>query len=218
MTRTKLTLAVAALTSLLVTGVAIAHERLNRTHTDAVMASFTVSQVRASDKTCTGTDGEYRQFKAVYKGTSTGDPRLTGEVWIRSHGLINQTTGYGRSSGSVAVRDATTGKWKARGSYTAVNTDLGVLHGFVKAHVKDRAAATTEEQSGSGKLYANFKGTFDTAGTTLTGQLGGSSGDSRTPAVIQSGGCDNGKSHSKKRAKHDRKKKSDRKDGDRKKH
>ena len=198
MIRTKLTLAVAVLVSLLVTGAAIAHERRDRTHTDVALATFTVNQVKVSDKTCTGADGEYRQFRSVYKGTSTGDARLTGEVWIKAHGLINQTTGFGRSQGHIVVRDATTGKWKASGQYTAVNTDRGVLHGFIRGHVKDRAAATTEEASGSGKLYANFKATFNAAGTTLTGQLGGTSADNRTPAVIQAGGCPNAKSHAKK--------------------
>jgi hypothetical protein len=189
--RTKLTLAIAALVSLLVTGAAIAHERRERSHTDPVVATFTVNQVRASDKTCTGTDGEYRQFRAVYKGTSSGDPRLTGEVWIKSHGVINQTTGFGQSSGHVSVRDATSRKWKAAGHYNAVNTDRGVLHGFIRARVKDRGASTVEELSGSGRLFANFKATFNAAGTTLTGQLGGTSTDARTPAVIQHAGCPN---------------------------
>ena len=199
--RTKLTLAVAALVSLLVTGAAIAHERRDRSHTDVALANFVVNQVRASDKTCTGTDGEYRQFHAVYKGTSTGDSRLAGEVWIKSHGVINQTTGFGQSSGRVAVRDATTGKWKAAGHYSAVNTERGVLHGFIKARVKDRGTSTVEELSGSGRLHANFKATFNAAGTTLTGQLGGTSTDARTPAVIQNAGCGNknGKSDEKKR-------------------
>jgi hypothetical protein len=187
--RTKVTLAVVALASLLVTGAAIAHERRDRSHTDVALANFTVNQVRARDRTCTGTDGEYRQFHAVYKGTSTGDSRLAGEVWIKSHGVINQTTGFGQSSGHVAVRDAATGKWKAAGHYTAVNTDRGVLHGFIKARVKDRGTSTVEEQSGSGRLHANFKATFNAAGTTLTGQLGGTSADNRTPAVIQAAGC-----------------------------
>ncbi len=209
MRRSKLTLASALLISLLVTGAAVAHGRLDRSHTDVALATFTVNQVKVSDKTCTGADGEYRQFRAVYKGTSTGDSRLAGEVWIRSHGLINQTTGFGQSSGHVAVRDAATGKWKAAGRYSAVNTDRGVLHGFINARVKDRGASAVEEQSGSGRLFANFKATFDPTGTTLTGQLGGTSADPRTPAVIQSGGCWH-------KGKHDRK--GERRDSDRKRH
>jgi hypothetical protein len=211
MRRVKLTFALALLVSLLVTGAAIAHGRFDKSHTDVALATFTVNQVKVSDKTCTGADGEYRQFRAVYKGTSTGDSRLAGEVWIRSHGLINQTTGFGRSSGHVAVRDATTGKWKAAGHYSAVNTDRGVLHGFVNARVKDRGTSSVEELSGSGRLSANFKATFNAAGTTLTGQLGGTSADARTPAVIQSGGCWH-------KGRHDGHKRGAEKDRDRKKH
>jgi hypothetical protein len=73
-----------------------------------------------------------------------------------------------------------------------VNTNLGVLHGFVSGKVRDRVAGGTEEQDGSGKLLANFKATFNAAATALTGQLGGANADNRTPAVIQQGGCRNG--------------------------
>jgi hypothetical protein len=174
---------------LMTAGVAVAKQREGRTHTDPVVATFTVTQTAMRDRTCTGQDGTYRQFRATYRGTATGDPRLTGQVTIRSKGLINQTTGFGSSSGTVHLR--ANGRSHAIARYWAVNTDRGVLHGFLVGRVRDRSAGGTEEQDGSGRLLANFKATFNAAGTVLTGQLGGTGGDPRTPAVIQAGGCNN---------------------------
>jgi hypothetical protein len=187
MRKTRTWIALAIITALATAGVAVAKHKQGRTHTDPVLATFTVTQSSVSDKTCTGADGEYRQFHARYRGTAAGDPRLTGEIVIRSKGLINQTTGFGSSSGTVHVRS--NGRTSATARYFATNTDRGVLHGYIVGHVRDRSPGGTEEQDGSGRLMANFKATLNGAGTVLTGQLGGTSGDPRTPAVIQSGGC-----------------------------
>jgi hypothetical protein len=178
---------VAMITALATAGAAVAHKRQSKTHTDAALATFTVTQSSVREKSCTGADGEYRQFHAKYRGTSTGDPRLTGDIVIRSKGLINQTTGMGSSSGTLYLKSE--GRTTAVGRYFATNTNLGVLHGYVVGHVRDKVAGGAEEQDGSGRLMANFKATFNANGTVLTGQLGGTSADPRTPAVIQSGGC-----------------------------
>ena len=177
----------AIITALATAGVAVAKHRQDRTHTDAVMATFTVTQSSVRDRTCTGVDGQYREFHAKYRGTAAGDPRLTGEITIHSKGLINQTTGFGSSRGTVKLRS--NGRTTARAVYFATNTNLGVLHGYIVGHVRDRSPNGAEEQDGSGKLMANFKGTFNAAGTVLTGKLGNTGADPRTPAVIQSGGC-----------------------------
>jgi hypothetical protein len=198
MRRLKLWLGIAGLIALLTAGVAVAKHRHGGTHTDPVMTAFTVTQSSMRDRTCTGSDGMYREFKATYRGTSTGgDPRLAGNVVIRSHGLINQTSGFGSSHGTLYLR-SDSGRSIARARYFAVNTNLGVLHGFITGWVRDRVEGGVEEQDGSGKLMANFKATFNATGTVLTGQLGGTAADPRTPAVIQQGGCDNrGKGHRK---------------------
>jgi adhesin HecA-like repeat protein len=168
-------------------GVAVARHKQGKTHTDPALATFSVTQTSMRDRTCQGADGEYRQFRATYRGEATGDPRLTGNVVIRSHGLINQTTGMGSSRGTVLLRSE--GRWIAFARYFATNTDRGVLHGYLVGRVRDRTTGGAEELDGSGRLMANFKATFNPAGTMLTGQLGGTSADARTPAVIQAGGC-----------------------------
>jgi hypothetical protein len=193
MRRLKTWVLIAAAVALVLASVAVAKHRPGGTHTDAVTTSFTVTQTAVKDRTCTGVDGEYREFHAVYRGTATGDPRLTGTITIKSHGLINQTTGYGSSRGTVRLRSAE-GRSLAHARYYAVNTDRGVLHGFVVGWVRDRTSGGAEEVDGSGVLMANFKGTFNAAGTILTGKLGNTSADPRTPAVIQKGGCNSKKS------------------------
>jgi hypothetical protein len=188
MRRLKIWVLVAAALALVLASVAVAKHRHGGTHTDAVTATFTVTQAALKDKTCTGTDGQYREFVAVYRGTSTGDPRLTGNITIKSHGLINQTTGFGSSRGWVKLRSAD-GRSLAHARYDAVNTNLGVLHGFITGWVHDRTSGEPEELDGSGKLMANFKASFNATGTVLTGKLGNTGTDPRTPAVIQRGGC-----------------------------
>jgi hypothetical protein len=188
MRKTRTWIALAVITALATAGVAVAKHKRNGTHTDPVVATFTVTQQSVRDKTCAGVDGPYRQFHARYRGSATStDPRLNGDIVIKSKGLINQTTGFGSSSGTIHLR--ANGRTTATARYFATNTNLGVLHGYIVGHVRDRVAGGTEEQDGSGRLMANFKATFDAAGTTLTGQLGGASADARTPAVIQAGGC-----------------------------
>jgi hypothetical protein len=187
MRKTRTWIVLALITALATAGVAVAKHKQGRTHTDAVMATFTVTQSSVREKTCTGVDGDYRQFHAKYRGTATGDPRLTGDITIKSKGLINQTTGFGSSTGTVRLRS--NDRTIATARYFATNTNLGVLHGYIVGHVRDKSPNGAEEQDGSGKLMANFKATFNAAGTVLTGQLGGTSADARTPAVIQAGGC-----------------------------
>jgi hypothetical protein len=189
MRKTRTWIVLAIVTALATASVAVATHRQDRTHTDPVLATFAVTQSSVRDKTCTGVDGEYRRFHAKYRGTASGDPRLTGDIVIRSKGLINQTTGFGSSTGTIRLRQS--GHTTAWARYFATNTDRGVLHGYIVGHVRDRSPGGTEEQDGGGKLMANFKATFNAAGTMLTGQLGGTSADPRTPAVIQKGGCRN---------------------------
>lgn len=179
----------AVVTALATAGVAVAKHKQNGTHTDAVMATFTVTQSSLREKTCTGVDGEYREFHAKYRGTATGDPRLTGAIVIHSKGLINTTTKMGSSTGTIHLRqNGHRHHRKSAVRFFATRTN-GTLHGYIVGHIRDKVPGGTEEQDGSGKLMANFKATFDAAGTGLTGQLGGTSADTRIPAVIQSGGC-----------------------------
>lgn len=186
MRRFRLWLAVAVLVALVTAGVAVAKHRNGGTHTDSVAATATVTQTSNRERTCMGTDGQYRQFRATSSGTSTGDPRLTGTVRIKAHGLINTTTARGQVTGSVKIRSAN-GKL-AHAKLLTVFRD-GKLHGVIIGRVKDRSTGAAEEVSGSGKLIAPVVVTF--AGTQVTLQIGTSEALT-TAGVIQKGGCPNG--------------------------
>jgi hypothetical protein len=193
-------LAVVGTLALVTAGVAVATHKQDRTHTDSVAATFTASQTRVHSKTCTGSDGAYRQFRSAWRGTSTGDPRLTGALRLHAHGLVNTTTDRGQVVGHVWIR-GTSGKLahaKLWGVYQA-----GKIHGVVVGRVKDRSTGAAEELSGSGRLIGAVEATFNAAGTELTGRIGGS-GATILPATIQKGGCgshDNGHRGDKKKGK-----------------
>jgi hypothetical protein len=180
-------LALAGTLALVTAGVAVATHKQDRTHTDSVAATFTASQTRVHSKTCTGSDGAYVKFHSALRGTSTGDPRLTGELRIRAHGLINTTTDRGQVVGHVWVR-GTSGKL-AHARLWAVY-QAGKVHGVVVGRVKDRSTGAAEELSGSGRLIGAVEATFNAARTELTGRIGGS-GATILPATIQKGGCGN---------------------------
>jgi hypothetical protein len=186
MRRFRLWLGIAGLIALLTAGVAVAKHKNGGTHTDSVAATFTATQSAVREKTCTGTDGQYRKFHAAWSGTSTGDPRLSGTLRLKAHGLVNSTTQRGQVTGWVKIH-STTGKL-AHAKLLSVFHN-GKLYGVLKGRVKDRSTGAAEELSGSGRLIASVEITL--AGAQATGRIGGD-GATILPAVIQSGGCNNG--------------------------
>jgi hypothetical protein len=176
----KLTWILAALAALAVASVAVAHDKLGTGVTPA-KATFTAKTATDETKTCTAADGSvWHLTHATYKGTSTGDPQLTGNLTLRTRSLINTTTGFGWTKGEAVVRDATTDQKKARGEFIAVNTQSGILNGFLTGSVRD-----------TGRLLANFSAAFTADGSSLSGELGGTSSSSTDSAVYAGGsGCD----------------------------
>jgi hypothetical protein len=149
--------------------------------TEAVTATFTAAPTgKTKTRTCTGADGTYNQTKGVYTGTSTGDPRLTGDIVIRTKTLVNLDNGLGVTRGKVFLKRD--GRRVAKASLQAVNTQRGKLDGFLSGH--------TRNGHGNARLFANFSATFNADGTQLTGELGS---DAPVPpensAVLQSGHC-----------------------------
>lgn len=181
MRRLKVWLLVAAALSLVAAGAAVAHGKRGRTHTDAVTATLTATQSSVRNKTCTGVDGEYRQFAGKWTGTSAGDPRLSGKLTLYARGLINTGTDTGQVTGWLRVRGEKNG---AKARLSAVYR-AGALSGFVAGWVHDRTGSTVEEQAGSGRLLGTFTGTLAANGA-LAAQIGGNAVGA---ANIQAGGC-----------------------------
>jgi hypothetical protein len=174
---------IAALVALLAAGIAVAAHKAKGT--DPVAATFTAAQTKNETKTCTGPDGTYNITRASYEGTSTGDPRLTGKLSIRTHTVVNVTNGYGWTKGHVAIRN-TAGKLLAKANIVAVNSERGVLNGFATGRTRGASEAAP-----AGALLANFSATVSAAGA-VTGSLGGTSTGQNT-AIVFSGACDKGR-------------------------
>jgi hypothetical protein len=178
--RRLISLALAAVLALAVAGIAIAHGGGGQaTKTEPAQATFTATPDAQKTKTrqCTGEDGTYNPTRGVYNGTSTGDPRLTGNITIKTKTIVNLDNGLGYTQGHVFLRDADTGKLKAAAGLNAVNTQRGKLDGFLLGKVKT-PSSSSKAKSGHGhrhggtSLAANFSATFNADGTQLTGELG----------------------------------------------
>jgi hypothetical protein len=185
MRRLKLWLGIAGLIALLTAGVAVAKHKNGGTHTDSVAATFTATQSSIHEKSCTGTDGQYRRVHASWSGTSTGDTRLSGALRMRTRALVNTTTQRGQVTGWIHIRSQN-GKL-AHGKLVAIFRD-GKWYGVIVGRVKDRSTGAAEELSGSGRLIASVEVTL--AVPQATGRIGGD-GATILPAVIQQGGCGN---------------------------
>jgi hypothetical protein len=172
-------LAMMAALMLVVAGIAVAHNGGNPGKTEAASATFTAAPTdKTSTKTCTGADGTYAITKGVYTGTSTGDPRLTGDILIRTKSIVNQDNGLGVTSGTVWLKDTSTPKvtaahhgakgprFKAVARLTAVNTDKGKLDGLLAGRAKNA------DGKGTTGLVANFSAEFNADGSQLQGELG----------------------------------------------
>lgn len=187
--------ALVTLVALVATGLAIAHGAQTK-KTSPVTATFTAAPTEKSTTVqCTGGDGIYNITRGVYEGASTGsDAVLTGKISLRTKSVVNTTTGYGYTEGKVTLRDAD-GNLKAKARLVAVNTQKGVLNGFLDGRVKE-----------DGHLLANFSASFNADGSSLSGELGAEAPVApQNTAIVTSGGCehsDAAKSESRKDSEH----------------
>ena len=191
-----ITLALAAVAALAVAGIAIAHGGGGSPQkTEEVAATFTTAPVadKTRSKQCTGVDGTYTISKGVDQGDSTGDPRLTGKITIKSNTVVNNDTGLGWSEGNVFIRDAASNKPKAVAHFDATLKN-GALEGLATGKVKNQAPATkAKDDHGHGHggkfnstLLANFSATIGQDGT-VNGKVGGGGGDN--VAILHGNPC-----------------------------
>jgi hypothetical protein len=169
---------IAALLALVAAGIAVAHGR-GAKGTDPVSATFTATATRTDTKTCTGPDGTYNIVHAKYEGTSTGDPRLTGRITLRTRSVINTTTGYGFTKGSLVVRNGE-GRRLASAHLVGVNSAQTTVNGFAAGRTRGVSDAAP-----GGSLLANLTTTL--SGNVLSGRLG--TNGSQNTAIVFSGAC-----------------------------
>jgi hypothetical protein len=161
---------------------------------DDVQATVIMTHVHARYRACDGEDGFYFESRqTVYYGTSTGDPRLSGDFQLTATlDLFNVTKLNGPQYGNVVIRDPVTGRKKAEGASSAwgdagSNFVKGTIVGFVR---DERGGAGPT--SGSGHWVAGFEFKVRPDGAFVL-QIGGMSVDNRMPGGIWSGGCPGGK-------------------------
>ncbi|HSP71103.1 MAG TPA: hypothetical protein VLN26_01980, partial [Gaiellaceae bacterium] len=165
-------LVLAAVSALLVAGVAMAHRTENK-GIAAVSTTFTAKPTSDTrSRSCTDATGAvWHLDHGVYQGTATGD--LAGNVTIRTESVINTKTGFGFTQGKVLLRDASSNKLIGEANLEAVNTQSGVLEGLLEGRVT------------GGKLVANFSATFANDGSSLSGAVGGGGGSNS--AIVYGG-------------------------------
>src|SRR3990172_7752149 len=156
--------------------------------TEQVAADFSASRVVLKERSCTGSDGhQYRSAHESYKGTITGDSRLTGTILLRLKVKEDVTAGLGTASGRMWILSGD-GDPIAWASVTAVKAK-GVLNGMFLGHVRslrtpERYRNERHEKYFRGAvLIANFTAAYDAAGA-LKGAVGSDSVAPTNTAVI----------------------------------
>jgi hypothetical protein len=160
-----------------------------RPQTDRVLADIVFTEfAETTERFCVGQDGRYFAGSGTARGTSTGDPRLSGDVTVTARTLVNIEMDLGTDIGRIVIRDPETGRKKAEGSFSNVSTDE-ISQGTIVGRVYD-AGTGGEETTGAGTLVANWRVTSGETG--VTAQIGATASDARLPALVQSGHCRDG--------------------------
>jgi hypothetical protein len=150
-------LAVAVAVGSVSAGVAVAGSRTSET--TAVSGDFKATLVSPKEQRC---DSNHLRLRFRFEGTQTSsDPRLVGDLQAKAQSVVNTQNGYGRTSGSVVIRDPSTGRPKFRGEFEAVVEPDGGAEGFLTGSTVGRPSV---------RLLANFNA--DQNGNTLTGEFG----------------------------------------------
>jgi hypothetical protein len=179
MRRSKHVLLLAAAGALIAATVAVG-AKIERPKTSDVSAAFTAAQTRANSHTCTEAGNTFRVTNAVWKGTSTSsEPRLAGNLVIKTHAVLNETTGDGWVSGT----------WRSR------NPGLGSASAHLSAVIDNQnhldGLANGDARAPHDRLLGNWSATI--VAQTLSGELGANAPVAPdNSALLYRGGCRNG--------------------------
>jgi hypothetical protein len=147
---------------------------------EPVEAAITYTHLVVNSRSCEGPGGEIAEERVRVTGTSTGDPRLTGNVTVRLRDLFKVETNDEFQRGTLVIRNPRTGRKKVVARFADAGTGIenqifqGVLVGSVR--------------NGNLRLIANWRTTFHANGA-VTAQIGGITSDARLPAVVFRGHC-----------------------------
>ena len=156
--------------------------------TDPATASFSLTVVKGKFRECVSPNGPHSELKLRLRGPITGDdPRLTGVLETNVKILVNDATSYGTGRGTFAIRDPATRQKTADGRLFSVESPHGP-HGFMIGKIRQPSGDGENEEKSRSSFLANFSANSTGEGT-VEGELGATSDDNHTPAVIQSGHC-----------------------------
>lgn len=150
---------------------------------DELEADIVFRHLEGKVRFCTGADGN-PWTEAVYTatGTSTGDPRLTGDVFAWYSVLDSQQTG-GYAYGRLRISDPRTGRWTAEGRFyqsEVAEIDQGIIVGRIRSLGRGSPEPL--------RMFAGIRTLF-VPGGTFTAQIGGELPDGRLPATATGGRC-----------------------------
>lgn len=186
MRRSKSLLCLAALGLFALVGVAAATNP--HPSTQDVSATFSANQVRAHTHTCSdGVGNTFRVTDAVWHGTSSSsEPRLSGNLVIATHAVLNETTGDGwlrgtwrtRATAPANPRPNPRSNAKSNANLQAVIDNGNHIDGLANGEARGPYA----------RLLGNWSATI--VGTTLAGEIGAIAPVAPdNSALLYRGGC-----------------------------
>jgi hypothetical protein len=157
----------------LAAGIAVAG--MQSSETTPVRGTFQANLVQQEERVC---DPSHSQFRVTFEGSQTStDPRLSGDLEARVRSVLNTQTGWGRTAGTVTVREPGTGRLKFHGRAIGVLEPGGGTEGFLTGRTATRPKVA---------LLANFNLQQDPQTGVITGEFGTDSqtGLSQDPAIV----------------------------------
>jgi hypothetical protein len=143
------------------TGVAVAGG--GSSETTPVTGDFHADLVKQKQRPC---DANNTRFRLRFEGTQTSsDPRLTGSFEAKVESIVNNKSGWGRTSGEVEVRSTYAPHAKFRGTFVGVVEPDGGAEGFLTGKV-------SSGHHSSAQLLANFNVDQDMDTGAITGEFG----------------------------------------------
>jgi hypothetical protein len=157
----------------LAAGIAVAGTQSSET--TPVTGTFQANLVEQKERVCAP---NHSRFRVRFEGTQTSsDPRLTGDLEAKVRSVINTQTGWGRTAGTVTVREPGTGRPKFHGRVVGVLEPDGGTEGFIAGRTVARPKVA---------LLANFNLQQNPQTLAITGEFGTDTqtGPSQDPAIV----------------------------------
>ena len=172
----------------LAAGVAVAGPQSSET--TPFTADFQASVAKQTQRSC---DAAHTAFRVLFKGTLTStDPRLAGDLAVRVRSVVNNESGWGRTTGKVIVRETGTHKPKFGGHVVGVIEPEGQVEGFLRGTTVAKPHA---------KMFANFN-VQQAENGDVTGEIGKESLSGMQDGAILTNACRGGHQHQNQQKQH----------------